>query len=99
MDAERERRLREALDVLFSWPEKTTVAPNTVWGQSQGNGGTPRPSGDGSTKGTITDEPQDDNAWFTGRRSTAPDPRGYTRTGAKETVDQRGTAQAPAQGG
>jgi hypothetical protein len=32
-DAERERRLREAFDVLFGWAEKPTVAPDTVWGQ------------------------------------------------------------------
>lgn len=49
MDAERERRLREVFDALFSWAEKQTVAPDTVWGQSQGNGGTPRFAGDGST--------------------------------------------------
>ena len=39
-EAERERRLREAFDVLFNWAEKRTAALDTVGSQDQDSGAT-----------------------------------------------------------
>jgi hypothetical protein len=55
-EAERERRLREAFDVLFNWAEKRTAALEQVDGQDQDSGGTPDLQRVGSTTRSIVDE-------------------------------------------